>query len=916
MEALCTLAVEKELNSHLARFMLRLQGYIVHCIQYVHGPRLMLKDLKKKLFPQDPKDQENDQEDREPTLKDIEARIEDMAAMVETGQEPQAAPEGISSPSFTFPPELPLLPLRGVVLYPTMWLPITVGQPRSLRLIDYLVERDEKLIALAASKDPELEEPGPEDIYPIGTVARVHRMVRSPDGTVRLVLHGVERVRIDTYLATHPFLQVRVTPFPDDVQGDKIEAALAASAKDLFAQLVALSPQMPEEMESAARNVEGERQLVYLLASSAGFTLPDAQAILEAHPLRTKLELLIRLLRTEVEIRQLAQKIQQEAQGEMEKAQRDFYLRKQIEVIQRELGEENPQLEEIKELEERIAAAGMPEEAEKEARRELDRMRRIPIQAPEYSVIKTYLDWMVSLPWQKRTEDNLDIEHARQVLNEDHYGLEDIKDRILEFLAVRKLRQERKEDPSVQDLPKDYIRKDREGVILCFVGPPGVGKTSLGLSIARAMNRKFVRLALGGIRDEAEIRGFRRTYIGSMPGRIIQSLRRIESRNPVFMLDEVDKLGRDFRGDPASALLEVLDPEQNSEFRDHYLDVPFDLSEVFFITTANWLDPIPGPLRDRMEIIELSSYTERDKVAIAKGYLIPRQIRENSLRPEEIHFDDDAIFRIIREYTREAGVRTLERRIGAIARKVATRVAAGETDPVHITADNLEDWLGRPKFFDEAHEWIKAPGLATGLAWTPYGGEVLYVEATAMPGKGRLTLTGHLGNVMKESAMTALSYVRSAADGYQIPGQWFYQHDIHVHVPAGAQPKDGPSAGIAIATALLSLVTGRCVREGVAMTGEITLRGRVTRIGGVREKVLAAHRQGLKEVILPEHNAPDLEDVPAEVRDALTFHFVRTVQQVWDLALCGEVIQPPPPGLDDNGETPTSPDLVTTSEEA
>ncbi|HFQ95563.1 MAG TPA: endopeptidase La [Anaerolineae bacterium] len=853
----------------------------------------MLKNLRDKIFT--PEDEEKEEDLNEDVEEEEQTPLE---------EEPESP---VEEAAFG---ELPLLPLRGVVMYPTMWLPITVGQPRSMRLLDYLVEKDLKLIALAASKDPELEEPGPEEIYRVGAIARIHRMVRAPDGSVRLMLHGLERIRIEEYTAVEPFLKVRYQQIPDREARDLEEQALAASAKDLFSQLVSLSPQMPEEMESAARNVEGELQLAYLLASSAGFKFTDAQAILEADPLKEKLRMLNSLLRTEVKIRQLSQKIQEEAQGEMEKAQRDFYLRKQIEVIQRELGEENPQLEEIKELEERIDAAGMPEEAEKEARRELERMRRIPIQAPEYSVIKTYLDWMVSLPWQQRTEDNLDIEHARRVLDEDHYGLEDIKDRILEFLAVRKLRQERKDDEPSDDLPVDYIRKDREGVILCFVGPPGVGKTSLGLSIARAMNRKFVRLALGGIRDEAEIRGFRRTYIGSMPGRIIQSLRRIESRNPVFMLDEVDKLGRDFRGDPASALLEVLDPEQNSDFRDHYLDVPFDLSEVFFITTANWLDPIPGPLRDRMEIIELSSYTDRDKVAIAKGYLIPRQIRENSLRPEEISFDDEAICKIIREYTREAGVRTLERRIGAIARKVATRVAAGDNEPVHITEDNLADWLGRPKFFDEAHEWIKAPGVATGLAWTPFGGQVLYIEATAMPGKGRLTLTGHLGNVMKESAMTALSYVRSAADRYDIPGQWFYQHDIHVHVPAGAQPKDGPSAGIAIATALLSLVTGRCVREGFAMTGEITLRGKVTRIGGVREKVLAAHRQGLTHVILPEHNEPDLEDVPDEVREQLAFHFVRTVQDVWDLALCEDVVQPPPPGLKDDGDAPATPEEV------
>jgi len=853
----------------------------------------MLKHLRDKL---------NITEDGEKEIEDLT----DETSVSLDGENPNSVQAEESE-------ELPLLPLRGVVLYPTIWLPITVGQPRSLRIIDHMANSADKILVLAASFDPDLEEPGADDIYRVGAIARIQRMMRSPDGTVRLVLHGIERIKIDEFTADKPFLKVKISHIPDQVDGGLEEKALAASAKDLFSQLVSLSPQMPEEMESAARNVEDERQLAYLLASSAGFKLSDAQAILEATPLKAKLVLLNNLLKTEVEIRDLSQKIQQEAQGEMEKAQRDFYLRKQMEIIQRELGEQNPQLEEIKELEERIGGAGMPAEAEKEARRELERMRRIPIQAPEYSVIKTYLDWMVSLPWQGRTDDNLDIEHARNVLNEDHYGLEDIKDRILEFLAVRKLRAERKDEKAVPDMPVDYIRKDREGVILCFVGPPGVGKTSLGLSIARAMNRKFVRLALGGIRDEAEIRGFRRTYIGSMPGRIIQSLRRIESRNPVFMLDEVDKLGRDFRGDPASALLEVLDPEQNSDFRDHYLDVPFDLSEVFFITTANWLDPIPGPLKDRMEIIQLSSYTDRDKVAIAKGYLIPRQIRENSLRPEEISFNEEAICKIIREYTREAGVRTMERRIGAIARKVATKVAAGENEPVHITEENLADWLGRPKFFDEAHEWIKSPGVATGLAWTPFGGQVLYIEATAMPGKGRLTLTGHLGNVMKESAMTALSYVRSAADRYDISGQWFYQHDIHVHVPAGAQPKDGPSAGIAIATALLSLVTGRCVREGFAMTGEITLRGKVTRIGGVREKVLAAHRLGLTHVILPEHNEPDLEDVPDEVRQQLTFHFVRIVQDVWDVALCEEVIQPPPPGLEDNGDTPETIEDVTTS---
>ncbi len=613
----------------------------------------------------------------------------------------------LDEPSNEFPDEMPLLPLRGVVLYPMMYLPITVGQPRSLRLIEELISREQRYFALAASREPEAEEPDPEQIFPIGTVAHIHRLVRAPDGTVRLIIHGSSRIRIDEFLSKDPYLRVKVSPHPDRDADSVTEQALSSAAQDLFAQLASLSPQIPDEMESAVRNVKNSRQLVYLIASSVGLKLEDAQKILETDPLEEKLKQLNAMLKAMIEMREVAQKIQSEAQGEMEKAQRDFYLRKQMEAIQKELGEDNAQAAEINELEERITTAGMTEEAEKEARRELDRMRRMPIQAAEYSVIKTYLDWMTSLPWQQHTDDNLDIEHARQVLDEDHFGLDDIKDRILEFLAVRKLREERKDERAQDDTPRDMIRKEREGVILCFVGPPGVGKTSLGLSIARAMDRQFVRLALGGIRDEAEIRGFRRTYIGSMPGRIIQSLRRIESRNPVFMLDEVDKLGRDFRGDPASALLEVLDPEQNSEFRDHYLDVPFDLSQVFFITTANWLDPIPGPLRDRMEIIQLSSYTADEKVKIAQGYLIPRQIRENSLHRDEISFDDESVFEIIHNYTREAGVRTLERRIGAICRKVATRVAAGNTDAVAIIAGNVSEWLGKPKFVDEMHEWVE-----------------------------------------------------------------------------------------------------------------------------------------------------------------------------------------------------------------
>ena len=840
-----------------------------------------------------------------------------------TGESPKAIEPDSSAGEQ--PPELPLLPLRGVVLYPLMWLPITVGQPRSRRLLDDLSGRRQRHLLLAASRHPDIEEPGADDIFPIGVIAQVQRLMRLPDGNLRVIIQGIERVRITSFIASEPYLQARYTLLPDRTANDAAEQALARTSQDLFAGLVALSPQLPNEMESAVRNAADNRQLTYLIASSAGFKLDDAQDILETDPLAGKLQRLNTLLQAEVDARELAQKIQQEAQGEMQKAQRDFYLRKQMEAIQRELGEGDGQAAELADMEQRIVATGMTAEAQKEALRELDRMRRMPIQAAEYSVIKTYLDWLVSLPWQQRTDDDLDVIHARQVLDEDHFGLEDIKDRIVEFLAVRKLRQDRKDERD--DIPIDAIRREREGVILCFVGPPGVGKTSLGLSIARAMDRRFVRLALGGVRDEAEIRGFRRTYVGSTPGRIMQSLRRVESRNPVFMLDEVDKLGQDFRGDPASALLEVLDPEQNAEFRDHYLDVPFDLSEVFFITTANWLDPIPGPLRDRMEIIQLSSYTDQEKVQIAQRNLLPRQVRENGLRPEEIRFTDAALFKIVHDYTAEAGVRGLERRIGAVCRKVATNVAASEpaltlqngpVEPgdglhgagpqtvtraasaqlVEVTPETVVSWLGKPKYFDEAREAVEVPGLATGLAWTPFGGQVLYIESTAMPGKGRLTLTGQLGSVMKESAMAALSYVRSAADRYGVPKQWFEQHDLHIHVPSGAQPKDGPSAGIAIATSLLSLVTGRRVAEGLAMTGEITLRGRVTRIGGVREKVLAAHRHGITTIILPEHNEVDLEDVPANVAEQITFHFAHSVDDVWGLALCSEVTQPPPPGLD------------------
>ena len=606
--------------------------------------------------------------------------------------------------------------------------------------------------------------------------------------------------------------------------------------------------------------------------------------MLELDDVTEKLRALLSLLTREVEVLELGRKIQTEAQSEMEKTQREYFLREQLKAIQRELGEADEQQMEVEEFREKIEKAGMPEEAEKEARRELDRLSKLPTAAAEYGVIRTYLDWLTNLPWSVGTEDNLEIPHAREVLDEDHYDLEEIKERILEYLAVRKLRDERKEEIEQRE-PTDRIRREREGVILCFVGPPGTGKTSLGQSIARALGRKFVRQSLGGMRDEAEIRGHRRTYIGALPGRIIQALRRVESKNPVFMLDEVDKLGTDFRGDPASALLEVLDPEQNREFRDHYLDVPFDLSKVMFITTANLLDPIPAPLRDRMEILKLSGYTETEKVRIAQGYLIPRQLRENGLRQEELSFTDGALRQMIRDYTREAGVRNLEREIGRVARKVVTRIAEGNEKPVRVTMRDVAGFLGKPRFFPETALRTQLPGVATGLGVTIAGGDLMFFEATKMPGNKGFTVTGQLGEVMKESAQAALSYVRSKAQQLGISDDVFEKNDIHLHVPAGAVPKDGPSAGVTMATALASLLTGRTVRDDVGMTGEITLRGQVLPVGGVKEKVLAAHRAGLKSVILPKQNAKDLDDVPEEVRKSLKFVLTEGVDDVFEAAL-------------------------------
>jgi ATP-dependent Lon protease len=660
----------------------------------------------------------------------------------------------------------------------------------------------------------------------------------------------------------------------------------------LFGRLVEFSPGVPDELAGMASNIEDPRQLAYAVATYIRIELADAQGILELDDVGAKLRKIVALLGHELEVLELGKKIQGEAQTEMTKVQREFFLREQLKAIQKELGEADEQQMEVEEFRKKIDESGMPEEALKEAKRELDRLSKLPTAAAEYGVIRTYLDWMTSLPWSETTPDNLDVPHARVVLDEDHYDLKDIKERILEYLAVRKLKMERAKEQAEQKKeggtpaqPTDYIRREREGVILCFVGPPGVGKTSLGQSIARAMGRKFIRQSLGGVRDEAEIRGFRRTYIGSMPGRVIQALRRIETRNPIFMLDEVDKLGMDFRGDPASALLEVLDPEQNREFRDHYLDVPFDLSQVMFICTANQLEPIPAPLRDRMEVIQLSGYTEGEKVNIAKGYLIPRQLRENGLRVGEVSFTEAALLQIIHDYTREAGVRNLEREVGRACRKIVTRIAEGKATSITVDEKDVVEFLGKPHFYGEIKERTEIPGVATGLVWTPVGGDIVFIEATKMPGGKGFQLTGQLGDVMRESAQAALSYVRHKATELGIDERFFDHTDIHLHVPGGAVPKDGPSAGVTMATAIASLLTGRLVRDDVAMTGEITLRGQVLPIGGLKEKVLAAHRTGIKTVIIPKRNEKDLDDIPEEIRNSMKFVLADCVEQVFEAAL-------------------------------
>jgi ATP-dependent Lon protease len=797
------------------------------------------------------------------------------------------APEGPQIPEF-----LPVLPLRGgTVVFPLAVLPLAVGQPRSVRLVDDVM-RGERLVALVAQKQPAAEAPGPGEIEEVGTAGIIHQMVRGQDGVLRLVVQGLERVRLHEYTQTEPYLVARVEPLPDRNGGGVETEALVRTVKDLFGRLARITPELSAELVVAAETMTDAREVCYLVAATVPLTGETRQAILALDPVDAKLRRLVDALQHELAVRELGQRISEETRERMTKAQREYYLREQLRSIQRELGEEEGG--EAADLKRRLDEANLPEEARREADRELARLASIPEASPENGIIRTYLDWLASLPWSKVSGGQIDVAHARQVLDEDHYDLEKVKERILEHLAVKKLRAERRrarlasqdgETPErLAETPTDEAAREP---ILCFVGPPGVGKTSLGQSIARALGRKFVRISLGGVHDEAEIRGHRRTYIGAMPGRIIQGIRRAETADPVFMLDEIDKVGADWRGDPASALLEVLDPAQNSTFMDNYLGVPFDLSRVLFITTANTLDTIPPPLLDRMEVLQLSGYTDQEKVAIAQSFLVPKQRRAHGLADEELTFDDDALRAIARGYTREAGVRNLDREVANVCRKVARQIAEGRTEPVRVTVDNLGDYLGRPRFTEDVTERVQQrPGVATGLAWTPTGGDVLFVEATMMPSREeQLILTGMLGDVMRESAQAAVSFVRSNLDLLGLDARVMEGKTIHIHVPAGAIPKDGPSAGVTMVTAVASLVTGKPVRSDIAMTGEITLRGKVLPVGGIKEKVLAAHRAGIRTIILPRRNEADLQDVPSDVREEVTFILVDDAEHVLEAAL-------------------------------
>ena len=779
---------------------------------------------------------------------------------------------------YTVPPELPVLPLRDTVLFPNSFMPLAVARDSSVKLIDEAIATNSP-VGVFAQIDATTEEPGPADLHPIGTLTHIHKMFKLPDGSLRLIVQGLARIRLDHAVASQPFLRAAVTESPTAVRPeDAVEVdALQRNVRTTFQQVVQLSPVLSDDLTGLSSNIADPGRLADFIASSLStLATPVKQEILETLDVRARLDVLHRLLIKELEVLEIGSKIQSQVQSEVGKNQREYFLREQLKAIQKELGDSDEDTRELDELHDKIDAAGMPDDVKKEALRELDRLERMSPSAAEYTVARTYIDWLVALPWVKRSDETIDLVRTQQVLDADHSGLEKAKDRILEYLAVRKL------NPAVK------------GPILCFVGPPGVGKTSLARSIATSLGRQFVRVSLGGMRDEAEIRGHRRTYVGALPGQIVQGLRRAGARNPVFILDEIDKLGADFRGDPASALLEVLDPEQNHTFRDHYLDVPFDLSEVLFITTANVLDTLPAALRDRMEVLELPGYTEEEKVRIARDHLIGKQITNHGLTSDALVFSDAALSAVIRGYTREAGVRSLERELGAICRKAARRHAEGHTEPLEVTPQVVVDLLGAPHFLDEdLANRTRQPGVAIGLAWTPSGGDVLFVEASRMPGTGQLTLTGQLGDVMKESARAALSWIRAHAGQFEIDPKFFGDSEIHLHVPSGAIPKDGPSAGITMVVALTSALSGRPVRGDVAMTGEITLSGRVLPVGGIKEKVLAARRHGIREVILPRQNERHvMEDLTDEVRRGLTVHYVSEMEEVLALALTPISVRP------------------------
>lgn len=759
------------------------------------------------------------------------------------------------------PNEMPVLPVRDTVVFPSMVAALSVSTERDLKLLNHVLA-DNRFLALVAQKDKEAKIVKQSDLYNYATAAVVLQMLRMPDNSAKMLVQGIRRIRIDEYTQTDPYFKAKATALEDTIQNDMETEALARNAADQFIRMISLAPSLPEELKIAIVNIDSPSRLADMIASHLNVSIAEKQQVLEAIDVKARLQKVTALITGEMEVLEMATKIQSQVKSEMEKGQKDYYLRQQLKAIQEELGEGDERTLEVKELTKKIEEAKLPPEAKKEAERELNRLSKMPTASAEYTVSRTYLDLMVALPWSISTTDNLDILAARKVLDEDHYDLEKVKERILEYLAVRKLKQ------------------DMKGPILCFVGPPGTGKTSIGMSIARAIGRKFFRMSLGGVRDEAEIRGHRRTYIGALPGRIIQGLRKVGSNNPVFMLDEIDKLGADFRGDPSAALLEVLDPEQNHAFSDHYLDVPFDLTNVMFITTANILDPIPPALKDRMEVLELPGYTAEEKVFIAKQFTIPKQFKEHGLTKEQITIEDDAVRAIISDYTREAGIRNLEREIAHICRKAAKEIASGEKKSVTVTAGQLHNLLGPVKFFSEVAERTSEAGVATGLAWTQAGGDILFIEATSMPGTGKLMLTGQLGDVMKESAQAAMSYIRAKVKKLGITFKDFNKYDFHIHIPAGAIPKDGPSAGVTMAMALISLLKEIPVLSHVAMTGEITLRGRVLPVGGIKEKVLAAKRAGITTVILPKRNEKDLVEVPENAKKEMNFIFVEKVDEM------------------------------------